>query len=271
MSLRIYRHGSGPPLVLLHGVGHYGEAWQPVVDLLAADFDVIAVDLAGHGRSPALPDGAKPTIPTDAAAVAELFREHELGFPHLAGNSMGGAIALQLLLDGYAASATAFSPAGFWSAAEERFCELSLGFYARIPRLAQPAILRLVRTEPGRRVLLAQLFGSPSRLTAEAAVATLERAWAAPGFLPSVRSFRGYRFPAGRAAPSAPATVAWGRRDWLLPARPQAARARRDLPWAEHVILDTGHVPYFEDPGAVAQTIRGTIDRAQREARSEQR
>ena len=51
------RVGSGPPLVLLHGVGHRRQAWYPVLDRLTEHREVILVDLPGHGESPPLPAG----------------------------------------------------------------------------------------------------------------------------------------------------------------------------------------------------------------------
>jgi pimeloyl-ACP methyl ester carboxylesterase len=53
-------------------------------------------------------------------------------------------------------------------------------------------------------------------------------------------------------------TVAWGRYDRLLIYSRQAPRARERLPWARHLTLGTGHVPAFDDPAAVAETIRMT-------------
>ena len=69
-------------------------------------------------------------------------------------------------------------------------------------------------------------------------------------------AFRSYHFTAGEQLRSTPVTVAWGRRDWLLPYRLQAPRARKALPWATHVTLGAGHVPFYDDPAAVAQVIR---------------
>ena len=51
MGLAYERHGAGPPLMLLHGVGHRRQAWQAVIGLLAPRRTVIAVDLPGHGES----------------------------------------------------------------------------------------------------------------------------------------------------------------------------------------------------------------------------
>lgn len=56
VSVAYERTGSGEPLLLLHGIGHHLRAWDPVTRILAAERDVIAVDLPGFGTSPALPD-----------------------------------------------------------------------------------------------------------------------------------------------------------------------------------------------------------------------
>ncbi|MGN6162281.1 MAG: alpha/beta fold hydrolase, partial [Marmoricola sp.] len=46
------RHGAGPTIVLIHGIGHRRQAWRDVIPLLSTDFDVVAIDLPGHGESP---------------------------------------------------------------------------------------------------------------------------------------------------------------------------------------------------------------------------
>ncbi len=51
LSINYHREGEGPPLVLLHGVGHHWQAWEPVIERLAGEFDVIACDSPGFGRS----------------------------------------------------------------------------------------------------------------------------------------------------------------------------------------------------------------------------
>src|SRR4051794_7687607 len=59
--LFVHRVGTGHPLVLLHGMGESHVGWRPVIDALAADHDVIAIDLPGFGASPALPAHLPPT------------------------------------------------------------------------------------------------------------------------------------------------------------------------------------------------------------------
>ncbi|HEX5852755.1 MAG TPA: alpha/beta hydrolase [Solirubrobacteraceae bacterium] len=255
-SINHHREGEGPSLVLLHGVGHHWQAWKPVIPLLARDFDVIACDSPGFGRSAPLTAGIEPTIPAYVDAFEWFFAELGLERPHVAGNSMGGAIALELARRRAVSSASAFSPAGFWTAPERRFCQLSLGVIAAIPRAARPLVTALARTHAGRVALFSQNFGYPSRLPAEEAVATLTDAWAAPAFAGVLDAFRHYRFDAPQDLRGTPVTVAWGAKDRLLPYRLQAPRARKLLPWATHVTLGAGHVPFWDDPAAVAEVIR---------------
>lgn len=252
------RSGGGPPLVLLHGVGHHRQGWRPVAERLDGDFDVIACDSPGFGRSPALRDGVAPTIPAYTDAFAAFFAQLGLDRPHVAGNSMGGAIALELARRGAVRSATALSPAGFWTPRERRFCQLSLGVLRTLPRPVRPLVVALARTRPGRIALFAQNFGMPARLPADEAVATLRDAWAAPAFAGALAAFDAYTFGRPEELRGQPVTVAWGDRDRLLLYGRQAPRARRLLPWARHVTLRAGHVPFFDDPVAVADVIRAT-------------
>ncbi len=258
MSLSINHHrvGEGPPLVLLHGVGHHWQAWEPVIERLAGDFDVIACDSPGFGRSAALPPSTEPTITAYADAFEWFFAELGVERPHVAGNSMGGAIALELARGRAVRSVSAFSPAGFWTPAELRFCQLSLGALAATPAAARGGVQALARTRAGRTALFGQTFGYPARLPAEEAVATLQDAWASPAFAATLSAFDRYRFTAPEQLRNTPVTIAWGRRDRLLPYRRQAPRARALLPWATHVTLGAGHVPFYDDPAAVSEVIR---------------
>jgi len=85
------QRGHGQPLLLLHGVGMRAEAWQPQIEALADKARVIALDLPGHGHTPALP--GTPDLRDFVAWFAGIV--DELGLPtfSLAGHSMGALIA----------------------------------------------------------------------------------------------------------------------------------------------------------------------------------
>lgn len=257
-----HREGHGPPLVLIHGVGHHWQGWQAVIPDLARDFDVIACDSPGFGHSAPLRHAGPPTIPAYVDAF-ELWLSHEgIERPHIAGNSMGGAIALELARRGIAASATAFSPAGFWNPAELRWCQLVLGTIQAVPPPLRPAVRALVVNPRTRGPLFATLYRWPQKLGSDEAVAAIQAAWDAPAFKSAVAAFDHYRFVAAPTAIPVPVTVAWGNRDRLLPFRTQAPRARKALPEAEHVTLGAGHLPMSDDPPAVTATIRAAVARA---------
>src|SRR3954451_5955317 len=109
------RHGSGEPLVLVHGVTHRRQAWYPVLDLLTPHREVILVDLPGHGQSAPLCSGGRPVEDVLRERFKDFLEEQGLDRPHVAGNSLGGRIALEAGVTGHARSVTALSPAGFWT------------------------------------------------------------------------------------------------------------------------------------------------------------
>ncbi|MFD9432289.1 alpha/beta fold hydrolase [Streptomyces sp. NPDC060002] len=246
------RVGRGEPLLLLHGIGHHRQAWDPVVDILAAEREVIAVDLPGFGVSPPLPDGLAYDLPTTAAVFAAFCEALELDRPHVAGNSLGGLLALELGREKLVRSVTALSPAGFWSQAERRYAFgvlLTMRQIAR--RMPLPLVERMASTAAGRTALTSTIYARPSRRSAEAVVAeTLARA---TGFDQTLRAGAGVRFTDD--LPGVPVTLGWGTRDWLL-VRRQGVRAKRIIPAARLVRLPgCGHCPMNDDPALVARVI----------------
>jgi pimeloyl-ACP methyl ester carboxylesterase len=269
IQLNYHREGEGPPLVLLHGVGHHWQAWRPVIERLRDRFDIIACDTAGFGRSAPLPSTMEPTVTSHADAFEWFLAELGLERPHVAGNSMGGGIALELGRRKAVASVTAFSPVGFWTASERRFTEVSLLALAQTPTPLRPLVAAAARTRAGRILLFSQTFGYPVRLPAEEAVATLRDAWASPVLAETLKAFETYSFQRPEQLRQTPVTIAWGRRDRLLPYRLQAPRARAAMPWATHVTLGAGHVPFYDDPAACAEAIRARTLGASEQARGQ--
>jgi pimeloyl-ACP methyl ester carboxylesterase len=249
MALAFDSHGSGPPLVLLHGLGSHRGMWAPVREALMRERRVIALDVPGFAGS-----ATEPAEPTTAGLTGYLegwFAEQGLGRPHVAGNSMGGGLALELARRGAVSSATALSPIGFWTPRELAFAQRSLRASRAIVRRLRPAVPALARTAAGRIAMFSQVYARPWRMSPEDAMAAIDAFLDAPAFEPALEALGDYRFGAGDELRGVPVTVAWGTRDALLILR-QAARARRMLPWAEHVALPgCGRVPCHDDPRAV--------------------
>ncbi|HEY8544395.1 MAG TPA: alpha/beta fold hydrolase [Acidimicrobiales bacterium] len=254
------RVGSGPPLVLLHGIGHTRRAWDPVVDRVAAERELVLVDLPGHGESPLpTPDapGARLGVEELTDHVERFLGDLGLERPAVAGNSLGGALALELARRGVAGPVTALAPIGFWSRSALRYTIMSFhGARALVPVL-RPVLPRLLRATPVRAALLAQYFAHPSRLSPAEAERTVDDFATAPGLTAILPYSRHYRFERGEEL-TGPVTVAWGDRDRLLVGR-QFARAKERLPQARHVTLrGCGHVPMPDDPAAVAAVLLAT-------------
>jgi pimeloyl-ACP methyl ester carboxylesterase len=253
VSLHHVRRGSGAPLVLVHGIGSQWRIWEPVIDALAADFDVVAIDLPGFGHTP--PDGTGPSVEAQAARVERFFGELGLERPHVAGNSMGGAISLELARRGAVASATAVSPAGFWTPRERTFCQASLRVSRRLLGAIGPIVPTLLRSPVGRTMLLGQLVARPWRMDGEAAIDHLSLLRSAPNFDACCAAFDAYTFHDAQELEGVPVTVAWGDVDLLLLTR-QRNRAREVMPWARHVALPgCGHAPFSDDPALLATVI----------------
>jgi pimeloyl-ACP methyl ester carboxylesterase len=96
----LYRReeGTGPTIVLLHGVGGNHTVWNSVIPLLSADFRVVAPDLRGHGRTP-VPPGSHFTFLEFSGDVLRLLDQVHATSAHVVGLSGGALLALRLALD----------------------------------------------------------------------------------------------------------------------------------------------------------------------------
>jgi pimeloyl-ACP methyl ester carboxylesterase len=245
------RRGTGEPLVLLHGQGLSRRSWDPVVDLLADYFDVIAVDLPGHGESPRQPTGAGNTPSDLARAVAELLDQLAVSTAYVAGNSVGGWVALELARLGRARTVTALAPGGLWGRRAPVFVRTTLR-QARInARIAHRLAPRAPRSRWVRTLFMLQLSGHPSKVSYSLAQQAVQDMANAPGFQETLRATERTGFRDGSDI-DVPVTVAFGSRDRVLP--PVITRRRSQLPshtrWIE--ITGAGHVAMFDDPRSVA-------------------
>jgi pimeloyl-ACP methyl ester carboxylesterase len=256
IEIAFERRGNGSPLVLLHGIGHRWQAWEPVLDALSASHDVIAVDLPGFGQSPPLAEGRGYDMASAVEMCADIFNDMGLGRPHVAGNSLGGVLSLELASRGLVSSATALAPAGFWTPRDRAWALRVLSLIRMSGRAPAKVRAALIRNRYFRLVAGSMLYGHPSRMTEEIMLADLLSMVGAKGFDLVANAGREYRFAS--PAPTVPVTVAWGTRDRILWPR-QARRAAALLPRARHVWLhQAGHVPMLDEPEQVASLILAT-------------
>ncbi len=254
MMLNHHRAGTGEPLLLIHGIGSRWQMWEPVLDRLTPHRDVIAIDLPGFGDSPMPPPGT-PAGPESLSTLVEGFLE-EIGVqrPHVAGNSLGGFIALELARRGHVRSADAISPAGFANRSEAALARSLLWSGVRAARRLAPRADALMKPAAGRILAVGQYVAHPTRVTPDDAAASLRALAGAPWFDETLPLLRAGHFGDG-AGISVPVTIAWGDRDRVLVPR-QMWRAAAAIPQARFVPLPScGHLPTYDEPELVARVM----------------
>jgi pimeloyl-ACP methyl ester carboxylesterase len=251
------REGAGDPLVLLHGVTGSCGHWQELMPLLSPRHDTVALDALGHrgGRAPASRPVSIAAIVDDAERSLD-----ELGFdrPHLAGNSLGGWMALELARRGRARSVTAISPAGTWPEGANRDGEPRNGLRdvardARRYRRLLPVLMLVPRL---RRFAMRKNAVHGERMSRKLVVARTDDLLACT-VLDDVLDTSEHLAPLDPTP--CPITIAWGRADRVLPLKTRGACARELVPGARFLEFDSvGHVAMFDDPRLVASTILET-------------
>src|SRR3954452_14065170 len=255
--------GSGPVVMLIHGIAGTHAVWDDVIGDLAADHTVIAPDLPGHGASGA--SAGDYSIGAMAATARDLLLV--LGYERttVVGHSLGGGVAMQFsyLFPEYSARLVLISSGGLGRTVNPvlRLAALPAAelVTAQLGAAAQLAG-RGLRVVPfvgglGGRVGL-ELGRSVSALadeqTRRAFHATL-RAVVGPD---GQRVFAGDRLYLAREMPT---LIIWGGRDRIIPLG-HGRRAHAAIPGSQLVVLEgAGHFPPLEDPGGVVEAMRDFI------------
>jgi pimeloyl-ACP methyl ester carboxylesterase len=253
MGLDHHRGGSGPPLVVLHGIGHTWRGWRPMLADLEQHFDVLAVDMPGFGRSEPFPPGLDSTPEALADAVEDEMARAGFDRAHLAGNSLGGWVSLELARRGRAETVTAISPAGLQHGRER-------AWGANILRGMRWASRNLPRPEPLLRNPVSRvLFAGPTcarawRKSADLLIEESELFASNQGFdatLPHTCDAQ----PRGLSSLDVPVLILWGTLDVVLIPR-QGRRFERLIPGAElRYIRGIGHTPMSDAPEELAAAI----------------
>ncbi len=239
--------GTGKPLLLIHGLGSSGRAWRPILDDLAAERSVIAIDLPGHGETPAEPDSG--TFDGLVGSVERYLADSGLIGVDVVGSSMGARIVLELARRGKVGHVVALDPGGFWRGWERGFFRTTIGLSARLLRVLRPRLPAISRSAVARTALLAQLSARPAALAPEVVGPELVGITATPTFDALVADLANGPEQTGPAAdPAKRIVIGWGRHDRLCLPR-QAARAQAAFPSATlHWFERSGHFPMWDMP-----------------------
>ncbi|QDM40628.1 alpha/beta fold hydrolase [Altererythrobacter sp. TH136] len=252
------QRGSGPKLLLIHGLGGSWRSWSTVIDALSAERTVIAVDLPGHGATPAEADSG--TFHGLVGSVERYIADKDLAGVDVAGSSMGARIVLELARRGKVGNVVALDPGGFWRGWERTFFKTTIGASGRLVRAIRPALPVLSRNAASRSALLAQLSARPWKLDPKLVETELASLSATSTFDALVRDLGDGPEQTGPAAdPSRRLVIGWGRRDRLCLPR-QAARAKLAFPSAElHWFEASGHFPMWDMPEETIAVIRAAV------------
>ncbi|WP_338739081.1 alpha/beta fold hydrolase [Haloplanus salilacus] len=253
MELHHVRRGAGEPLVLVHGLGGSWRTWDPVIDELAADRDVIAVDLPGHGETP--PPPGETSIDGLADAVESFLGDEGLKGVDVVGNSMGGRLVLELARRGAVGATVALAPGGFWEGWERHFFYATLAPSIRLVRLLQPVMGRITDSAVGRTLLLLQLSARPWDLPPDVAREEMRTFADSPSFDELLYGLAFGPGQSGSDSTPGPVVIGWGRSDRVTLPR-QAKRAAARFPEARfHWFEDAGHYPHWDAPAEAVDLI----------------
>jgi len=258
--------GSGPVLLLLHGITNSSASWEPVLAQLAMRFTVIAPDLLGHG------DSAKPRGDYSLGASASLMRDLMVALGHeratIVGHSLGGGIAMQMAYQ--------------FPERVERLVLVSSGGLGRevtpvLRAVALPAaeyVLPLLASQPivgagakigGWMEQVGLRVGADIAAMA-AGFASLQDIETRRAFVHTARSvidISGQRVTATDKlylAEAVPTLILWGDRDSIIPAR-HGIRAHDEMPGSRlQVFAGAGHFPHHDDPAGFAAALTDFVD-----------
>lgn len=244
--------GSGPPVLLIHGLGASAEIWTANIGALAASHRVYAPDLPGFGRTE-MPSWMGFTPDAYSRFLRDFMTAQGLERASLVGHSLGGGIALRVTLDepGRVDRLVLASSAGLGQDVSLPLRIASLPFFDRVffkpPLPVFTWFLRRLVHDPAAITpdfarLYCEMFFQPHSIRTFtgilSAIVTLQGV--RPSVLEPIRE--------GLGTIASPALVLWGRHDRILPVG-QAFEAAGKIPGARlHVFERCGHMPNIEYP-----------------------
>jgi pimeloyl-ACP methyl ester carboxylesterase len=248
LRLRYLDYGSGPALVLLHGMAASWQWWLENIPTLAEHHRVIAVDLPGFGQSEPLPAPAE--MATHARTVLDLLTALGIESATVAGHSMGGLVAMEMFVaDPRRVRNLILVDSGGVPMSERRLRVVLVVLRVCSAVLRRRFVRQALATKQWvRRLALRAAFRDPRAMSPELAAKTMPLL-GGRGFVDAVAA-------AGRAvratvpeATTCPVLLVWGERDVIAPA--WCARQLHDrLPDSELVVFaSAGHTPMIEFPG----------------------
>jgi pimeloyl-ACP methyl ester carboxylesterase len=248
------QRGGGRTLLLIHGLGGSWQSWSTIMGRLSAERTVIAIDLPGHGATPADPDSG--TFDGLVGSVERYIGDKGLDGVDIVGSSMGARIVLELARRGRVGNVVALDPGGFWRGWERTFFKTTIGISGRLVRAIRPMLPMLSKNAASRSALLAQLSARPWALDPDFVATELASLSTTSTFDALVRDLANGPEQVGPASdPSRRIVIGWGRHDRLCVPR-QAERAKAAFPSSDlHWFEASGHFPMWDQPDETVAVI----------------
>jgi len=261
-QLRYDRAGSGPPLVLLHGLLGGSFCWRLNVEAFSQRHTVFAVDLPGFGENDA-PRHLHCSMEAQATLLSSLLERLGLESVDVVGSSWGGAVAIFLAaMSERVRSLVLAAPVNPWSTMGSRrirFLNSRLG--ETLLRMAWPVSRSLHRTA------LERMYGDPGRVSAgtiEGYSSLVMRPGRVHNILNSLRSWEGdvSALRGAIARVRARSLLVWGTRDGAVDLKSSEALMQA-LPACELALIQgAGHLPFEETPEEFNRLVLGFLERA---------
>lgn len=267
LRVRVDGDPGNPPVLLIHGIGRSLEDWATQYERLAQSHRTISLDVPGFGFS------ERPAQPISLAVLAQgvlgaLDALGEVRPVHAVGNSLGGAIAQQLLVDrpDRVASLSLINSAGFGSEVTMLLRMLTMpvlgAMSTRRPTRASAVLMeRVIHADKtiATKERIEHAFAVASQPGAGAVLRETALALGTPrGVRPQWRR----DLAAGVARSPRPTLIMWGTRDRILPAH-HITEAMRVYPHAQvHLLNGVGHMPQIECPKRFADLLLPFLERA---------
>jgi pimeloyl-ACP methyl ester carboxylesterase len=259
----VYRiAGSGPPVVLIHGMLNSSSHWQPVALDLARDHTVIAPDLIGHGDS-AAPRGDY-SLGAHAASIRDLLAAIGVDRASIVGHSLGGGVAMQFFYQfpQRVERLALISSGGLGHEVSPLLRTAALpGFSTLLSMTIRPRLLAAM-TAGGKHMRERSVAGGVYLQAIARALRPLETAGAREAFLQTLRSVidaRGQRVSATDRLyllETIPTLIVWGERDNTIPLV-HGQRAHEAIPNSSFKTLpNAAHFPHLEDPVGLSGMLR---------------
>ena len=241
-----------PFVVLIHGMGSAATAWKPLLPFLSESFNIITVDLPGHGLSPIKKNQAMDPKSIADLVVSEIKREFDVSEFHLIGNSWGGWVALEIAANygGNVKSVLALAPAGMWMTT---FVKRYPGatFLRLLAKSSSPLAPSLLKYEKSREFSFSNVSPQWRQFTYELCLDATIAMSRSVGYFPAWDGMLNKRFDS-KIDPSIPISIVFGDSDNTLP----AANCQEKLMAPAHAnwitFENSGHAPMWDQPAKVA-------------------